>query len=133
MTDLEARYGRSSPRSPARVRALAISGIGLLVVAVLAFGWWWWSDQDRFGGQIHSYSVESDSLVTATVEVTNHGGAGVRCEILAKDRYTQPVGTTIIEIPQGVGTTLVETTLTTVGRAVVVTVNSCAAIESAQP
>ncbi len=133
MTDLDARYGRRPPHSPARVRTLAVAGIALLVLVVLAFGWWWWSHQDRFGARIHSYSVESDSLVTATIEVTNHGDGAVRCEILAKDRYTQPVGTSIIEVPQGVRTTQVPTTLTTTGRAVVVTVGSCAAVEASSP
>jgi hypothetical protein len=72
-------------------------------------------------------------LVTATIEVTNHGDQGVRCEILAKDRYTQPVGTSVIEVPQGVENTQVATSLTTVGRAVVVTVSSCTAVDGGRP
>ena len=125
-TDLDARYGRRPPRSAAQRTVLAVVGVGVAVLAVVAFYLWWASDQDSFGARVQSYVVTSDTSVATDIEVTNHASTDVRCEIVAKDRYTQVVGTSVIRAAPAKGVTVVPTTVTTTGRAVVVIVRACA-------
>ena len=106
-TDLDARYGRRPPRSPAQRTALAVVGIGAAVLAVVAFYLWWAADQDAYSARVQSYEVTSDTSVSTDVEVTNHGSTDVRCEIVAKDRSTQVVGTSVIQAPPADGVTVV--------------------------
>jgi hypothetical protein len=129
-TDLDARYGRRPPRSSAQRTVLAVVGIGAAVLAVVAFYLWWASDQDDYSARVQSFEITSDSSVSTDVEVTNHGSTDVRCEIVAKDRSTQVVGTSVIQSPPAPGITVVRTTVTTTGRAVVVIVRACSAVSA---
>ena len=133
VTDLDARYGRRPPRSPGRRTALAALGVGLAVLGVVAFFAWSRASGDDFSAVVQSYAVESDTLVKAAVEVTNHGDVPVRCEIVAKDRYTQVVGTSVVSAPAGEGRLVVSTAITTTGRAVVAVVRDCAGVPARVP
>ncbi len=133
MTDLDARYGRRPPRSARRRTALALTAVILAVVAVLGFGAWWWSAQDPYAARVRTYTVESDAQTRAVIEITNRGNQVVRCEIVAKDRYTQPVGVEIVETPAVSPVSVVETTLTTTGRAVTVIVRDCGGVGTRVP
>jgi Domain of unknown function (DUF4307) len=133
VTDLDARYGRRPPRSPARRTTLALVGVGLAVLGVVAFFAWSRASADDFSAVVQSYSVDSDTQVSAAVEVTNHSDLPVRCEIVAKDRYTQVVGTSVVEGPATGGRTVVSTAITTTGRAVVAVVRDCAAASARVP
>ena len=125
-TDLDARYGRRPPRSAAQRTALTVVGISAAVLAVVAFYLWWASEQDDYGARVQSFAVTSDTSVSTDIEVTNHASTDVRCEIVAKDRYTQVVGTSVVQAAPADGVTVVPTTVTTTGRAVVVVVRACA-------
>jgi hypothetical protein len=133
MTDLDARYGRRATRSPRRRTALAILGVSVAVAAVTGFYLWWAAAQDPFAASIQAFSVESDTLVSATAAVTSDGEQVVRCELLAKDRSTQPVGTAIVELPKGQREAALSTTITTTGRAVTVVVRDCATVSARVP
>jgi Domain of unknown function (DUF4307) len=133
MTDLDARYGRRPARSSARRTTLALIGVALAVLGVVAFFAWSRASSDDFSAVVQSYSVDSDTLVNAAVEVTNHADLPVRCEIVAKDRYTQVVGTAVVEGPATEGRTVVSTEITTTGRAVVAVVRDCAAAPARVP
>ncbi len=129
-TDLEARYGRRPAWSPAKRRVLAIVGVCAAVISVIAFYRWWASAQETFGARVQSFSVMSDTAAIADIEVTNPEDLPLRCEIVAKDRLTQVVGTSIVETgaqpDANVGDVIVvATSLTTTGRAVVVVVRDC--------
>jgi Domain of unknown function (DUF4307) len=133
VTDLDARYGRRPQRSARRRTALAWTGVSLAVVAVLGFAAWWWSAQDPYAARVRTYTVESDSLTRAVIEITNRGDQLVRCEIVAKDRYTQPVGVEVVETPAVSTVSVVEAALTTTGRAVTVVVRGCTGVGARVP
>jgi hypothetical protein len=133
VTDLDARYGRRPARSAGRRRTLALLGIGVAFLAVAGFFAWSRASADDFSAFVQSYSVESDTLVNAAVEVTNQGDLPVRCEVVAKDRYTTVVGTSVVQAPAGAALTVQTSAITTTGRAVVAVVRTCAAAPGPVP
>ncbi len=98
------------------------------MLLVAAFAWSWTNAQDPFAGRVYAYEVLSDAQATVTVEVTNKGDLPVRCEAVAKDRSTLPVGTAVVEVAPGTEVTRVPATITTTGRAVTVVVRDCVAV-----
>jgi Domain of unknown function (DUF4307) len=134
VTDLDARYGRRRPMSRRSRTTLVVAGILLAVIAVVAFYFWWASAQDPFGAQIRSFDVVSDARVDVSVEVTNDSDGPVRCEVVAQDRYTQVVGTTVIQTTEpGPRVQVLVTQVPTTARAVVATVGTCAAAATRVP
>ena len=120
---LDARYGRRPP-NPRRRRLLVALGLAMLVgVAAVLYGW------SRSGSglswTVSGYHVDSPTQMRVSFSVDKGSDQRVSCRIVAKDRYTDVVGSvdvTLAEKGTRVGRTV---TFPTRGKAVIGTVDTC--------
>jgi hypothetical protein len=120
---LDARYGRRPP-NPRRVRLLVAAGLAvLLALAIVLYAW------SRSGSglvwTVTGYHADSSTQTTVSFSVSKGADQRISCRIIAKDRYTDVVGSIDVTLAEK-GTRVARTVhLPTRGLAVIGTVDSC--------
>ncbi len=120
---LAARYGKK-PKNPKRSR-LAI--INFAVVALIGFVTWAIAvtaeNSGRPTGNLLSFNVESESLVTVEISATDHRNQSVICQVEALAEDYEVVG--YKEVAVAKGQEMTKTTVNTVKPAVSAVVKDC--------
>jgi uncharacterized protein (DUF58 family) len=122
---LAQRYGRRAglPRG-ARV-TLVLAGLALLVAGVAVVFSWTQAAQPGVTATVTAYQVVSAERVDVRFTVSKDAAAAAVCRVVAKNRYTDVVGSLDVTIPAGRSQTDTSVSVVTTQRAVVGLVDSC--------
>jgi hypothetical protein len=120
------RYGRRPPMSPRRRTLLALLGVAVLVAVVVVM-FVWTKAGSRIQWSVIGYDVRSDVQVVVDFSVAKPAGQAVTCRVVAKDRSTAVVGSVDVPLPAAGGDVRRSVLVPTRSRAVLGTVDSCAA------
>lgn len=122
---LAQRYGRRAGLSRGARAALVLAGLGLLVAGVAVVFSWTQAAQPGVSATVLSYRVVSAEQVDVRFTVAKDAAATAVCRVVAKNRYTDVVGSLDVTIPAGRAQTDTSVSVVTTERAIVGLVDSC--------
>ncbi len=122
---LAQRYGRRRRLSRGGRVALVVAGLALLVAGVAVVFSWVQAAQPGVTATVTAYQVVSAGQVDVRFHVTKDAGAAAVCRVVAKNRYTDIVGSRDVTVPAGQADTDLSVSVVTTERAIVGLVDSC--------
>ena len=122
---LAQRYGRRAGLSRGARVALVLTGLALLVAGVAVVFSWTQAAQPGASATLLSYRVVSAEQVDVRFTVAKDAAATAVCRVVAKNRYTDVVGSLDVTIPAGRAQTDTSVSVVTTERAIVGLVDSC--------
>jgi hypothetical protein len=122
---LAQRYGRRRRLSRGGRVALVVAGLALLVAGVAVVFSWVQAAQPGVTATVTAYQVVSAEQVDVRFHVTKDAGTTAVCRVVAKNRYTDIVGSRDVTVPAGRADTDLSVSLVTTERAIVGLVDSC--------
>jgi hypothetical protein len=125
VSTLDERYGRRTRR---RWLWPAVTAVGVLLG--VAWAAWVALDTDPVSGEVHGYTVESDTRIVATIDVRRPDPVAARCTVYAQALDHSVVGERTVDVPPGTRQrTRVEVPITTERTAVTAVLRTCQVLD----